>query len=315
MLSLTAVHLSDRDLVPTPLAALGDSHGLTPDQLRMYHRFYGLQGVTCHPGDLGPMLAQVLARAVASLPPAQRVRGQLFYCKTQTHNTLADRHWLRALADAQGLAGWEASAVTMTSCASALTLLHFAGLADTREPLIVLTGEKAFHPSVSRLPVGLLAEVPAAALFNSAAGGWQVRGTTVRHLPQFYQNPDAMAAEDRRALQGCYVDGLRAFLHDSLAHYAPHLRDDFTFLPHNLNQPVTTQLIRHFGWQSRSFQGDVAQIGHAYCSDIFVNLRAFEAAGPTASDQLLVLAAGTGVTFATCLLDRTPTDPKTGHCT
>lgn len=304
MLSLNTVHLAECDTVTTPLAQLGASHGLTVDQLRMYQRFYGLGSVQQHKADLGPMLEPVLIKALASLPREQRAQGHLFYCKTQTHNTLADQNWLRDLADRCDMQGWEASAITMTSCASALALMHFAGLARTQEPLIVLTGEKAFHPSVSRLPVGLLAEVPAAAVLNSGAGGWQVTGTTLRHLPAFYQNADAMSADQRRDLQSCYVDALRDFMQSSLNEYAPRLRDDFVFLPHNLNQPVSNLLIRHFGWQDRVFQGDVQHTGHAYCADIFVNLRAFETSARATKDQLLVLAAGTGVTFATCLLER-----------
>lgn len=308
MLSLNTVHLAERDTVTTPLAQLGASHGLSADQLRMYQRFYGLGSVQQHKADLGPMLAPVLSRALASLPPAKRAHGQLFYCKTQTHNTLADQNWLRDLADHCGMVGWEASAITMTSCASALALIHFAGLARTQEPLIVLTGEKAFHPSVSRLPVGLLAEVPAAAVLNSGGGGWHVAGTSLRHLPAFYQNADAMTPDQRRDLQACYVDALRDFMQASLDEYAPQLRDDFVFLPHNLNQPVSNLLIRHFGWQDRVLQGDVQHTGHAYCADIFLNLRAFETSPRRAQNQLLVLAAGTGVTFATCLLERRNSD-------
>lgn len=312
MLSLNAVHLVERDTALTPLAELGESHGLSGDQLRTYQRFYGLGSVAQHPASLANMLSPVLAQALDLLPPSRRATGHLFYCKTQTHNTLADRHWLRALADAHGLAGWETSAISMTSCASALALMHFARVGQSHEPLIVLTGEKAFHPSVSRLPVGLLAEVPAAALFNVGAAGWQVKGTTVRHLPQFYQNLDAMSRSDRRALQEQYVDALRDFLQTSLTRYSPRLRDDFTFLPHNLNQPVTDLLVRHFGWQDRSFQGDVRHTGHAYCADIFVNLRAVESCARAQKDQILVLAAGTGVTFATCLLERSNLD-RTGN--
>ncbi|MGD9918233.1 MAG: hypothetical protein AB7U46_09450 [Paenirhodobacter sp.] len=314
MLVLDQIHLSTTGQTCVALSDLGGSHGLSGGQARMYERFFGLSSVACHRDDLGAMLAPVLRAAFAGVPVDRRASGQLFYCKTQTHNTLSDGDWLRRLADAEGLAGWDVSAVTMTSCASALALMHFAQLADTETPLIVLTGEKAFHPSISRLPVGLLAEVPAAALFNAgAAGSWRVRGTTVRHLPRFYKNADAMSAEERAALQACYADQLGGFVADSLEQYGPALHEDFVFLPHNLNLPVTQVLLRRFEWHSRCFQGDIGTLGHAFCADIFVNLRAFEASDDPrdrAARQILVLAAGTGVTFATCLLERTPNPPS-----
>jgi hypothetical protein len=308
MISLNSVHLSSENIESTALSALGASHGLTPDQSRTYARFFELKSVARHAVDLDAMLSSALQGALAQMPDATNSHGQLVYCKTQTHNTLADRNWLRRFADVHGLERWETSAVSMTSCASAIVFMHFVRLCEAKEPLIILTGEKAFHPSFARLPVGLLAELPTAAVFNGGWQGWSVRGTSVRHLARFYQNPDAMDVTDRRALQSNYVEALIAFIADSLMAYAPLLHEDFVFLPHNLNLPVTGALLRHFGWAQRTFQGDVRGMGHAYCSDIFLNLAEIGRSGKhfdRPGAQIFVLAAGTGVTFASCLIERT----------
>ncbi|QBF29658.1 3-oxoacyl-[acyl-carrier-protein] synthase III C-terminal domain-containing protein [Thalassococcus sp. S3] len=291
-----------------PLSELNDTHGLNRRASQTYDRFYGLQAVIRHEGSLDRMLSDVLGRALEQVPDASERAGQLVYCKTQTHNTRTDLSWLRRFADAHDLGHWEVSSLSMTSCTSALVQMHVAELCETDGPLIVLTGEKAFHPWVSRLPVGLLAEVPSAAVFNAGQGSWRVAGTSVRHLPRFHQNPDTMSADDRRALQTVYADALIAFMEESLARYGTAVTRNMAFLPHNLNRPMTDVIIRHFGWEALSFHGDMARTGHAYCSDGFMNLAAFEAAGRP-ERQVLILAAGTGVTFATCLLDRIPT-PK-----
>ncbi|MBT9386228.1 hypothetical protein KM176_20325 [Pseudooceanicola sp. CBS1P-1] len=293
-----------------PLAALGDSHGVSPRAASMYGRFFGLQEVALTPAPLTEMLSDVLA------PARDRVRahgagpGTLVYCKTQTHNTFADRNWLRGLADAQGMHDWEVASLSMTSCASALVQMHLAASSRSGGPLIVMTGEKAFHPWVNRLPVGLLAERPACAVFNAGPGGWRVSGTASTHLARFHVNADAMPAAERQALQAIYAERLGQFVEDCLERWRDRISGRMVFLPHNLNRPVTDALIRRLGWQDNSFHGDLARTGHAYCSDGFLNLAAFEAAGHTA-DQVLLMAAGTGVTFATCLLDRLPaTDPE-----
>ena len=299
-----------------PIADLEQTHGITPRSSRMYERFYGLQEVAQQDLCLGAMLDAALGQVLADLPGGGRgLAGQLVYCKTQTHNTFGADGWLRALADARGLHDWEVMSLSMTSCASALVQMHVAQLlGDAPAPLIILTGEKAFHPWVSRLPVGLLAEVPAAALFHPAqpvpgAGGWCIRGSHVQHLPQFHANPDAMSPEERQALQAIYLPRLIGFLEDSLQRYRDHLSPEMVFLPHNLNLPMTRQIVDHFGWGARCFQGDVAHIGHGYCSDIFLNLDALHRDGRPAP-QVLVLAAGTGVTFASCLLDHlSPSQP------
>lgn len=159
MLTLDGVSLTDQTTDTVPISALGDSHGVSREAVRMYERFYGLRHVARHSGDLSGMLASALRGALARFPDASERYGQLVYCKTQTHNTFSDRDWLRGLADDHGLSRWDVGSLSMTSCASGLALVHFANTARADEPLIVLTGEKAFHPSVARLSVGLLAEV------------------------------------------------------------------------------------------------------------------------------------------------------------
>ena len=310
MIALQSVQLPTDRIEVVPIDALGESHALSDAASKMFGRFYGLRSVARHADDLTNMLGQVLDAALAQLEDGGEATGHLVYCKTQTHNTMTDRNWLRTLADSHGLAHWESWCVTMTSCASALAQMHYARLARRDGPMIILTGEKAFHPSVSRLSVGLLAEMPAAAVFHAdkivrGRGGWIVRGSEIRHLARFHSNPDAMDPEERRALQDCYLPALVTFVEQSLRSYSAGLSPDFVFLPHNLNRPVTDALIRHFGWQARSFRGDLEGTGHAYCSDIFVNVDRYVRDRPAPpGTQLLVLAAGTGVTFATCLIER-----------
>ncbi|MGL6209454.1 MAG: 3-oxoacyl-[acyl-carrier-protein] synthase III C-terminal domain-containing protein [Paracoccaceae bacterium] len=310
MITLDSILLSADRIEVVPIDALGESHALSDAASKMFGRFYGLRSVARHADDLTEMLGKVLRAALAELGERGLAPGHLIYCKTQTHNTMTDQNWLRALADAHGIAHWESWCLTMTSCASALVQMHFARLAGLNGPMIILTGEKAFHPSVSRLSVGLLAEIPTAAVFFAdddpgGGSGWRIRESQVRHLGRFHSNPDAMDADARRALQDCYLPSLISFVEDSLHRCEQSLSADFVFLPHNLNRPVTDALIRHFGWESRNFRGDLEEAGHAYCSDIFVNLDHFlRQTAPPPGTQLLVLAAGTGVTFAICLIER-----------
>jgi len=303
MTTLCHIALSPDSGTKVPLQELGESHGLTGTSAKMYGRFYGLQSVLRQPGDQSGMLAPVLWQAISTLPDWGRTPGLVVYCKTQTHNTRSDANWLRRLVDDHDLAHWEVQSLSMTSCASALTALHFAMSCGDDMPVIVLTGEKAFHPSVSRLTVGLLAEVPAAAVLNAGPAAWRLRGSAVQHLPRFHINPEAMSAEDRRALQADYAPGLSRFVAAFLDRHAAALDPEMVFVPHNLNRPMSEALIRDFGWQERSFLGDIAGTGHAYCSDPFLNLDAIAARAPAAR-QVLLLAAGTGVTFAACLLQR-----------
>ncbi|MFS4583132.1 3-oxoacyl-[acyl-carrier-protein] synthase III C-terminal domain-containing protein [Phaeobacter sp. C3_T13_0] len=308
MLPLNHIHFAPDEITRVPLGDLGPSHGLTKGAVKMYQRFFELESVGLHRNDLAGMLGAALDGVLAEHDQLRRQNGTLYYCRTQTHHGFADQDWLRCLADEHGLKGWEVNSLTMTSCASALAAMRFIQASEEDRPVIILTGEKAFHYNVARLPVGLLGELPTAALFNAGPGKWNLMDTRVHHMPRYFQNPDAMAADDRRALQDDYLEGMTAFIEDCLSCYADVLKPDFRFVPHNLNLPVTRAVLRHFGWEQRCFQGDIQGLGHGYCSDIFVNLTDHETSHPeqiSPGTQVFVLAAGTGVTFATCLLERT----------
>lgn len=290
-----------------PLAELDDSYSLSKSSIAVYNRFYGLEQVVRCEDELSQMLSGILTRAVAQIPKPLRDTGQLIYCKTQTHNTFCDERWLSTFARDHGLSSWEICSWAMTNCASALAALHYIAGSRTGEPCIVITGEKAFHPGISRLSVGLLSEVPAAAVLNISDCGWRILGTHVRHLGQFYQNPEDMGSAQKKEFQTVYGTSLQSFVEESLNIFSRDCNDTLVIIPHNLNIPVTRSAIRNLGHEDRIFYGDVSNHGHAYCSDAFINLGLFEASEAIASrtgQQVLLLTAGMGVTFASCLLER-----------
>lgn len=284
---------------------LGPDYDISPKGASAYRRFYGLSAVNRCEEDLFSMLGDTLRRALSAIPDASGQPGQLIYCKTQTHNTFGADGWLRELADAHGLSRWEAFSVTMTNCASATVAMHFLNLSATDGPIVLITGEKAFHPGVSVLSVGLLSELPTASVFNADGSGWQMVESHVQHLGEFYENPDQMQMAARKRLQEVYAPALCHFVEDCLSKYEPYLRHDTVLIPHNLNLPVMRAIVRQIDWEDRVYYGDVAHHGHAYCSDLLLNLdRWATAQDETLPEQVILVAAGTGVTFASCLLER-----------
>lgn len=295
---------SDKSTV-VALDDLGADYDVSPNGVSAYRRFYGLSAVTRCEEDLFSMLSDTLQRALSAIPDASEQRGQLIYCKTQTHNTFPENGWLRALADAHGLSRWETFSVAMTNCASAIVTMHFLNRSVTDGPMVLITGEKAFHPGVSVLSVGLLSEIPTASVFNVDGNGWHMVESHVQHLGQFYENPDQMEMAALKKLQETYAPALCSFVEDSLSKYAPYLCSNAVLIPHNLNLPVMRAVMRQIDWEDRVYYGDVAHHGHAYCSDLLLNLdRWAETQAGTPPEQVILVAAGTGVTFASCLLER-----------
>jgi 3-oxoacyl-[acyl-carrier-protein] synthase III len=293
------------------LEDLFQSHGLSTTSVRMYRRFFELRSVLRHSGDLRSMLRETLIAVAERLlsTSGHFEPGYIVFCKTQTHNTYAGIDWLAETASKVGFEGWECFTLSMTNCASTLAAIHWAtriqfGLASTRRPVVLIAGEKAFHPAVSRLSVGLLGELPVALVLSDQFGDWHIRASFLRHMPRFYANPDDMCAEDKRLLNDHFLEQFCSFLNDALTSDQDFSGSPYTVVPYNLNLPVLTRISQHFGWQESIWLGDISEDGHTYCSDIPANLqKLLEEDGPP-PERVFAFAAGMGVTFACILLER-----------
>lgn len=231
------------------------------------------------------------------------------YCKTQTHNTPAESNWLQSIAIEAGLDGWGSFTFSMTNCASILAALHWAmGMACTSagefRPIILIAGEKAFHPSFSRLSVGLLSEQPVAIVLDAHVGDWKIRNSFVRHQPRFYRNPEDMDAVDRQVLNDHFHNYFSAFLKDALETDPDFSQSPYHVIPYNLNLPLLRRLSGDFAWNGALLHGDIRNAGHMYCSDIPANLIDLASSLDEPNTRVFAFAAGMGVTFAALFLER-----------
>ena len=296
-LALQQIRVPVRAQVAVPLDGLEGTHGVAPRAARMYTRFFGQEKVLLHPSAHVAMLREALVQMLTDRPDLKGVAGIGLYAKTQTHNTPSDRDWLRGLFASVGLDAWEVATVSMTNCASALAAVHLYG--HQARPVLVLAGEKAFHPFGNRLSVGLLGEAPVVALFDAGAGGRTIRSSHVQHLPRFFRNPDDMAENDKRALQSDFEPGFVAFLADVRTADPDFFAGSPVVVPYNLNLPLVQRVLRLAGLGDQVILGHSGHHGHAFCSDPFLNLAHLPV---PAGRPILLLTAGMGVTYAALCL-------------
>jgi 3-oxoacyl-[acyl-carrier-protein] synthase III len=308
-LALQQIRVPLRAVVAVPLDQVEPTHGAAPRAARMYTRFFGQETVWLHPAPHMVMLGEALGRLVDDRPDLRDVAGIGLYTKTQTHNTPADQDWLHGLFASLGLHLWDVATVSMTNCASALAALHLYG--HQARPVLVLAGEKAFHPFGNRLSVGLLGEAPVVALFDGQAGGRRIMSSHVQHLPRFYCNPDDMAEADKRAMQAEFEPGFVAFLAGLRASDVAFFANDPVVVPYNLNLPLIQRVLQKAGLWDQVITGHSGHGGHAFCSDPFINLAHL----PVPADRpVLLLTAGMGVTYAAlCLAAQTDQPPDARH--
>jgi hypothetical protein len=299
MSRLLSVYAPDKGLAFVSLTQLGDSHNLRAAAARTLNRFYGLESVPQSEQSHCRLFDAALDSALTAQPGLRLETGILWYCKTQTHNSLCDDDWLEAVLARHGIGHWQAQSFSMTHCASGLALLHYLHVAADDRPAIMLCGEKTFHPATSRLSVGVLGEMPLACVVQVKQGHWRLRAAAVQHVPRFYPNaadlPEPLIRDQQQAFPR------------ELAEFLTLLQEQWPqptyILPYNLNRPLLLQLAARFGWGDRLNLDTLASHGHLFCSDVFLKLSRLPA---RAGEHVLAFAAGMGLTLAAAWLERAP---------
>nr|WP_246871287.1 3-oxoacyl-[acyl-carrier-protein] synthase III C-terminal domain-containing protein [Dickeya zeae] len=307
MFCLNAIHHEAPERIRRfPLAELGDSHQLREGQRRMMEKLYQLRSVPMRPDSHQAMLESVVAGVVDDWPSLSSREGLLIYAKTQTHNTFFDSHWLDDILQHQRLGHWDVATLSLNHCASALSALHLVRHSVVRDnrPVLLLTGEKAFHPEINRFTVGVQGELPVAALFNAASSPWQVTFTAVRHLSRFYNNPDNMTRQEKAALNGCLLDELCRFIVDAVRNSGMSMDDMDYFVPCNLNVPLLRQMAQRLNMGERLFSQQVSDYGHLYCSDVLFNFSSLMKTTTGRAKNYFCFSMGMGVTLSCALIQQ-----------
>jgi len=297
MSRLLSVYAPDAGLAFVALPQLGASHDLRAAAARTLSRFYGLEKVPQSEQQHGRLFDDALDSALTAQPGLRGETGVVWYCKTQTHNSLCYDDWLGVLLARHGIGHWQAQSFSMTHCASGLALLHYLQVSADDRPVILLCGEKTFHPKTSRLSVGVLGEMPLACVLQATQGHWQLRAAAVRHVPRFYTS----AAHLSKPLNQDQQQAFPRELADFLALLQAKWPQPIHILPYNLNKPLLLQLADRFGWGERLNLDTLASHGHLFCSDVFLKLSRLSA---RTGEPVLVFAAGMGFTLAAAWLER-----------
>ncbi|WP_248751799.1 3-oxoacyl-[acyl-carrier-protein] synthase III C-terminal domain-containing protein [Pseudomonas sp. MWU15-20650] len=287
-----------------PLSTLEQSHDLKAGTCKVLQRYYSLQAVGMSSSPHAQMLEQTLCALMAANPYVKQLSGCLVYAKTQTHNTFFDSHWLEDIAEAGGIGHWEVLTVNLNHCSSALSAIHLFKnrLIKRGEPMILLTGEKAFHSAVNRLDNSVLAEVPAAMLLNAGPAQWQLTHTAVRHLASFYDNHRQETPTRRRELYASLEQDYYDFYLYALDKFNVSPDSIDAIVPCNLDLPMLKRVADKLGFKGILFTEHVAEYGHAYCSDVLFNLSALLKG--FSGQRILCLTMGMGVTLSCVLIEK-----------
>ncbi|MGQ4383104.1 3-oxoacyl-[acyl-carrier-protein] synthase III C-terminal domain-containing protein [Streptomyces sp. SAS_270] len=309
MTSIVAVSSCLPDTIP--IARFQKELQLTDVQLRRYERFYGLSEVCRDPEATE---TELLLRAAAKLVELRGQEQRVKYVLQARTMPSPLPYPLTSLGPVQAELGLEhatAFVVSHHACASGLLALDMAGTLLAADPdpdalALVLAGEKACTALTQSIPdVTVMGEGTVAFLVSAdRTGRDRMLGYAARTYPQF-GDEFIMGESAAKEFQDLYGPGLCEVIGAALEEAGCGLDDLALVLPHNVNRLSWIGVCKALGLPlDRVFLDLVAETGHCFCADPFINLQqAAELGRLRPGDRYLMTSVGLGATFAAMVFE------------
>jgi len=292
-----------------PLEDLQNYLGINRHQKEIFSRFHNIQRI--------PMMKEgvtedLLRPAVADLFSRTDVKaheiGTLIYCHTIQQVAPFPHSPLQEMKKEFGLDSAETFSLTMQNCASSITAMDILRRRFKNQPqekyAVVLTGEKAFSPSVQHIPhTTVMGEASTAILFQSKGEGDEVLAVKQKTLGKF-SGGVGLDAATLKEFDEKYVPTLVEIMNAALAEAGIGWDQLDCILPHNINLTSWKKVARAASFpMEKVYLKHLPEQGHCFCSDVFLNYRAAVDEGYLKKGQHFLLASvGLGATFAAAVL-------------
>lgn len=318
MVCVTALDAVAVYLPPTlvPVEDLADRLELTEMQVKLFRRFHQLREIRL----AGPETAtDLLLRAASALTGLRGKEDRVRYLLYGRAMPVTEPYPVNRIDEVRRALGLEralAFTVTQQSCASGLLAIALAGrllAADNaaeppepgREPLaLVLTGEKTFTRHARVIPgTSVFGEATAACLVSADGPRDRLLAYASAQRGEF----DVVGGGSAAKFQREYRPALAAVIRQAVERAGIGLDDVKLILPHNVNVVTWQRLcvLLRFPLERVPLE-NVADGGHLFCSDAFVNHQAAVRRGLLEpGDRYLVatVGSGEGATFAAMVFE------------
>lgn len=297
--------------VPETAVDIGDIAASTGTAERVawtFRRFFGLSTVRRAPDmDIRDILTAA-AGALATLRGNEHRVRYVISARTVATVSPSSENPTEDVCVRLGLTNAVVFTLTQHACATGLLAVQLAGQlldadGDPDALALVLTGEKAFNPTVEIIPEStVMGESTAACLVAAGGGRDRVLGYATRTygrycdgFPPFDLDPQFLKDHN---------DLLAAVIREATRAAGIGVEDLALILPHNVNR-------LSWSWTSRIldipldrvFLDNIGVTGHCFTADPFINYVDARAAGRLKPGDLYLMASvGLGATFSAAVL-------------
>jgi 3-oxoacyl-[acyl-carrier-protein] synthase-3 len=289
---------------------VAEESGLSRHQARMFRRIRGMETVRSDPDlTLLDLLAAPAETLLATMSDVDIIR-YLVYSHTFPDLTPSYVNAPEVLRDRLGLRKADAFAVAQQACASGLAAIDVAGEllradGDPSAKALVLTGEKPFTGLTQYLvQVSIMGEASSACLVGLDGGGSRVISYANRTEGEFAAG-FRMTPDTQRRFGESYNDYLLDQMESALSQAGLTMSDIAMVVPHNVNLSSWLKLCTRIGFDRRRvFLDNLAEFGHCYCSDPFLNLVSMREQNLLTKGELYMLTSvGVGSTYAAMVIE------------
>lgn len=208
-----------------------------------------------------------------------------------------DEHPLREVR-IQGAVGVPIHSLSQHNCASVHVGLMTAEAllsSGTADGIMMITTDKAYHPSLRQLPHSLLGDAAAAAYLSNSPGEHELLAINCRVNPSIYagyRSPVHELAWEETT----YLFRIRQLIRDTLRSAGMSIRELRMIIGNNVNRSTWRHLASMMGEEEELWYTDtIAQFGHLHCSDIWFNIQhAIQAGRLREGDYYLTVSVGLG---------------------
>ncbi|MDX1900939.1 MAG: 3-oxoacyl-[acyl-carrier-protein] synthase III C-terminal domain-containing protein [Gammaproteobacteria bacterium] len=285
----------------------GHLYGLSPAEVRVYKRIYGIEKIPRANMPLKEMLMRSLKALLEQSAIDTNLIRYCIYCHTAKVVVPFGEPILQTLCDQAGLKNVIAFGTSTNNCASPLVSLDLLDhILDRNEWGIILCGDLAITSVLQVIPnTSLLGEASSAILVSQQVAKDQLLAISTQTMGR-YAAGLWLTPEDAKHFEQSYPVLLAQTICDAIRKAHLSLDQIRIIIPHNINLPSWQRVAKELKISlNKIWLSNVKQYSHCFGADIFINFVSIEAEKLIQpGDYWIMATVGLGATFSAAVFIR-----------